>query len=194
MLAYFAIGILLGAGSSVLPGPCGLAVINAGCRQGLERAVATAFGAALGDATYAALGIVGIGRVLARYPAVPSVMLAISGAALVAFGLFQLRPRRVRAVRDGALGGAVVGLGTLLANPGALVTWVVVVGAQLADGGVGEQWCAVAGIGTGSFLWFTGVAHLSVRGKHLLASPRVSNVIGCLLVMYGLVSIARVVR
>ena len=50
MLAYLMLGLVLGAGSSVLPGPCGLAVMNAASRRSLTRALATGGGAGFGDA------------------------------------------------------------------------------------------------------------------------------------------------
>jgi L-lysine exporter family protein LysE/ArgO len=199
MLGYFLLGVALGAGSSVLPGPCNLAVLEAALRHGLRRAIATGVGAALGDFIYAALGIVGIGALIARHPAVPPVLLAVSGAMMIGYGLATLRRARHRATalpesraRPEAMGaGLGVGLATLLCNPGALITWVVIVGSQLAGAGPIEAWSAVVGIGTGSCAWFTGVAHLAAHGQRLLPLQRVTHVVSCLLVAYGVVSIAR---
>ena len=55
VLALLALGLALGIGSSVVPGPCGIAVL-ASAQHSRARAVATAFGASLGDAVYAGLG------------------------------------------------------------------------------------------------------------------------------------------
>jgi threonine/homoserine/homoserine lactone efflux protein len=192
MLGAFALGVALGAGSSVVPGPCGLAVLEAARRHGLARAVATALGAALGDATYATLGIVGIGGVLVRHPAIPSVLLAISGAFLIGFGVLSLRGRiSHRANRASSLGGVGVGLGCLLGNPGALVTWTVIVGAQLAREPPLEQASAIVGIATGTFAWFSGLARLSVRGDDDARGTlsRLTAVASALLIVFGVVSL-----
>ncbi len=196
MLGALALGVALGVASSVVPGPCGLAVLAAARDHGLARAVATAFGAALGDALYATLGIVGIGSVLARHPAIPSVLLAISGAFLIGFGVMSLRGRSTAgAARASSLGGVGVGLGCLLGNPGALVTWTVIVGAQLAGASPLEQASAIAGIATGTFAWFTGLARLSARGDHgaLGNLPRLTAVASALLIAFGVVSLTRAV-
>lgn len=199
MLASFALGVLLGAGSSVVPGPCGLAVMDAARHRGRRRAVATAAGAALGDGLYATLGVVGGGRLLARHPAIPSVLLAISGALLIGLGTMHLRrnlcatPPAPAAARDAVIGGVGVGLATLLANPGALITWVVIVGAELHGASPEAQWSAVVGVAAGSFAWFTGVAHLAARGTQtaLPTLQRITTLASGMLVAYGVVSLAR---
>jgi threonine/homoserine/homoserine lactone efflux protein len=192
MLAYLLLGLALGAGSSVLPGPCGLAVMTAACRRSLGRAIAIGAGAALGDLTYAALGIVGLGPVLARHPAIPPVLQAISGVALIAYGLMNLRGRPA-ATRRPAVGGLLTGVGLLLANPGAFVTWVVVVGTALAGASPVEGWCAVVGICAGSCAWFSGVAWLTHRGHQRRGDGvlRVITVVSVLLVAGGALSLAR---
>lgn len=191
LVGHLALGIALGAGTSVLPGPCGVAVLDAANRRGLPRAIATSAGAALGDFTYATLGVLGVGRWLARYPEVPPVLRTLSAIALVAFGLAYLRRRPTREVAGTTFGGFAVGFLTLLANPGALVTWVVVVGGLLAGAPIEAQWCAVIGIALGTFTWFSLVAHLAVRGRHLLASPRLPAICGGLLIACGIVSLVR---
>jgi threonine/homoserine/homoserine lactone efflux protein len=202
MISHLLLGVLLGAASTILPGPCSLAVINASYRHGLRRAVATGFGAAFGDATYAALGIVGLGRVLVCHPNVPCMLQLVSGLALIVYGVSSLLSRpKLLASRapagasqdDRVLKGLGVGLGLLLANPGALVTWVVIVGSTLGTASPIDQWCTVIGIGTGSFAWFTGVAHLSWHGKTVLGGgmQRITILVSALLVAYGLISLAR---
>jgi threonine/homoserine/homoserine lactone efflux protein len=195
MLAYYVLGVVLGAGSSVVPGPCGLAVIDAGTRRGASRAVATAIGSGLGDLAYAALGVFGIGHVLARDPELVAIMLATSGVVLIAYGVACLcrRPAPVPATSR-PLGGVVVGFVTLVCNPGALVMWSAV-GTQIAAATPVEHVCAVLGIGSGSIAWFAGMAFLSVRGNAVLGERmhRVVQLIGCLIVAFGAVSLARAV-
>lgn len=204
MLLYLVLGLALGAGSSVLPGPCGLAVMNAATRQTLARAVAIGGGAALGDAAYASLGILGIGPHLERSPLVPVVLQAVSGVVLITYGLRHLvgrasgragaAPRASIARARGTIaGGLLTGLVTLLSNPGALVTWVIVVGSALRHATPVQAWCAVIGIGTGSFVWFTLMAVLTRRGSatHGALVARVTAVVSSLLVAGGVLALVR---
>ncbi len=194
MLAYYVIGIVLGAGSSVVPGPCGVAVIDAATRLGSRRARATAIGAGLGDLVYAALGVFGIGNLLARDPELVAIMLATSGVVLIGYGLSCLRQRPSRKASGNSLGGVVVGFVTLVCNPGALVMWAAV-GTQVAGATTVERACAVLGIATGSLAWFVTTAHVSTRCHRVLGDRmhRVVQVIGCLIVACGAVSLARAV-
>lgn len=195
VLAHYLLGVVLGAGSSLLPGPCGLAVLDAATRISLRRAVATAIGAGLGDLAYAALGVLAVGHVLAGDSELVAVLLAISGVVLIAFGLVCLRHRPVsRAVRVRPLGGTLVGFAALVTNPGVLVTWSAV-GASLVDATVADQASTVVGIGSGSLAWFTITAHLCVRGIRVLEPHvhRIVQLVGALIVAYGALSVARAV-
>jgi len=87
MLLAFLIGIALGAGTGIIPGPVGLAVIDTTYRKALPRALAIGAGGGLGDLTWATLGVLGVGPLLRRHPAAPPVLFALSGAALIAYGL-----------------------------------------------------------------------------------------------------------
>jgi threonine/homoserine/homoserine lactone efflux protein len=193
-LVYYLFGMILGAGSSVVPGPCGLTIIDAANRLGTKRAVATAIGASVGDLVYATLGVFGIGHVLARCPLLLACMFAASGAVLIVYGLSRLFSRPpARPTPAEPLGGLVVGFVTLICNPGALVTWSAVVGAQLSDVAFSDQLAAVLGIGSGSLIWFFGMAHASARGRILLGDRmhRIVQVVGSLIVVYGVLSVMR---
>jgi threonine/homoserine/homoserine lactone efflux protein len=197
MLAYYLLGVALGAGSSVIPGPCGLAVIDAATRLGTRRAIATAIGSGLGDLSYAAVGVFGIGQILAEHHALVTIMLAIGGSVLIVYGLgclYRRPPDRV-ATPVGSLGGLAVGFATLVSNPGVLVTWSVVVGTQVASGTHAEQLCAVIGIGSGSLAWFVGMAYVASRGRAVLGGhlQRIVQLVGLLIVAYGMMSIGRAV-
>ena len=195
VLAHYLLGVLLGAGSSVIPGPCGLAVLDAATRVSLRRAVETAIGAGLGDLAYAALGMFVVGHVLAANSELVAVLLAISGVVLIAFGVTCLCHRPItRVVPVRPLGGTLVGFAALVTNPGVLVTWSAV-GVSLADAPAAEQAVTVVGIGSGSLAWFAITAHLCVRGIHILAPHmrRIARVAGSLIVAYGALSVARAV-
>jgi threonine/homoserine/homoserine lactone efflux protein len=201
VLAYLLIGLSLGAGSSVLPGSCGLAVMNAASREGLRRAIATGVGAAVGDVFYATLGILGVGPFLASHPALPPILQAASGAMLVGYGVHHLRARGAPA--NGTTGPAredvgiarcfVVGLATLLGNAGAMLTWIVIVGSVLPRTPALEAWMTVAGIGAGSASWFSMMAVLTHRGRARFAVlvARLATAVSCLLVASGVVALVR---
>jgi threonine/homoserine/homoserine lactone efflux protein len=196
MLAYWLLGFALGAGSSVIPGPCGLTVMHTATRTGLRRAVATAIGAGLGDLAYATLGVFGVGHMLARDRGLVSLMLALSGIVLITYGVMCLRwrPSRLRRTPH-LLGGLAIGFATLLSNPGSLVTWSAVVGTELSDAPWGHKLCAVVGIGVGSMMWFSLVAYVSARGTSYLGKSlhRIVPVFGGLICAYGVASLARAV-
>jgi amino acid exporter len=201
VLAYLALGLFLGAGSSVMPGPCGLAVMNAASRRSLRRAVGVGAGAAFGDATYASLGLLGVGPLLSRFPSIPPVLQAVSGVALVAYGAHHLLGPRAetRVERDASsargelTGGILVGIATLLSNPGALVTWVLIVGSLLANASPVEAWSTAIGIGAGSFAWFSLMATLTHRGLTTRGAllARITTVVSSVLVVGGLASLLR---
>jgi threonine/homoserine/homoserine lactone efflux protein len=190
VLIYFIVVVALGAGSSELPGPCRLSVINAVCRGQMRRAVRIGAGAGLGDATFAALGIVGLGAFLAHHPAVPPVLQACGGVALIVHGALHLRPRPVSTQPVRTRGGIGTGLAIVMSNPAAFVTWVIVVGPFLRGAG----WAAIIGIGVGSFGWQALVAHLTRHGTSVLGprTARIATVVSVLLVAGGALSIGRV--
>jgi threonine/homoserine/homoserine lactone efflux protein len=194
VIEYLVAGLAMGAASGVVPGPCGVTIIDAATRHGLGRAVATATGSGLGDLTYGALGVFGVGHVLRGSRALVDVLLVVSGLVLIGFGVACSRCRPVADARPARpLGGLVVGFVTLVCNPGALVGWSAVVGTRLVDATVVEQLATVLGIGAGSLAWFNGMALMSARGRALVAPHlrRLRQVAGGAFVAVGVVSVAR---
>lgn len=201
MVIYLLIGVALGVGSSIVPGPCGLAVIGAAVRHGRARAIATAVGAALGDATCASLGIIGTGRLLECHPVISPALQAISGVALIAYGTLYLRqpPACVAAqtaIHKGrAWRGVAVGFATLLANPAALVTWVLLVGSTLGTARGLAQGSAILGIALGTTAWFSGLGLVICRGatKSGLAVAQLTRAVCGLLIAYGTITLGRLI-
>ena len=189
MIGYLALGVALGIASSLPPGPCGLAIMSTVSHGGTaRRALATAAGGAVGDLVYSTLGLVGIGSLIARAAVA---LQATSGAVMIAFGGAKLLERPpARPPADHPSQGFALGLGLVLANPAALVTWVVVVGAHLAGAPIAARACTVAGITLGSFVWFATVGRLARAGRpdRLL---RLSAALGAVLVGVGVISLAR---
>lgn len=196
------LGLALGVASSVVPGPCGLSIIDGVVRgEPMRRAVATACGGALGDIVYASIGVGGVGPLLARDPVLPHVLQAISGAVLVAYGITKLvvpPPPRATVVRarGNARRGVALGFSLVAGNPAALVTWVIVVGSLLATATTAERWATVAGIGIGTAAWFTGLAYAARRGATTRAGLLVllTKAVSIVLVGYGVVILSESVR
>lgn len=189
MIAYLALGVALGVASSLPPGPCGLAIISTVSRRAsVRRTLAIAAGGAAADLVYAGLGVCGIGPLIARAAVA---LQAASGAAMIAFGCVKLleQPPALPPCEHASRGFA-LGLGLVLANPAALVTWVVVVGAHLAGASLAERAATVAGITLGSFAWFAALGRLA-RGGRPERLVRLSAVLGGVLVCVGAVSLAR---
>jgi threonine/homoserine/homoserine lactone efflux protein len=204
VLTYFIIGAIIGIMTGVPIGPANVAVIDSAYRHNLLRALAVAFGAALGDALYALLGILGVGPLLARYPGVPPVLYTVSGIVLVVYGILTVRSQPVKAVppakqvdqvTDGQhmLAGFALGIALIFMNPAAIVTWVVIVGSYMSGVTEVEGLSAVIGVGAGSLAWFTGVAYLADHGKRVLGEKAIwiTRVVGVLLVGYGVFSLGR---
>ncbi len=200
-LLLLGLGLGLGAISSMLPGPCYLAVLTAAARRGRTRALATGLGAALGDASYAALGATGVGLALTRPPAGAQALQLVGALGLIAYGWTHARAHAtatpVPVVADRAppaptrvvAGGFATGLATVLVNPGALLTWIVLVGATLSGAPAIERAAGVIGIGLGSFGSYVIVAHW---GAADLRAARLTRVVGRLLVALGALALARV--
>jgi amino acid exporter len=170
---HLLVGFVAGVLSSLLPGACNVAVIAAACRAGVARATATGVGIALGDTVYATLGALGVGSVIHRYPCVPPLLRAISGAVALFYGLALARTRPAHASAP-PRAGILAGLALIAANPAALLTWILVAGA------LGGDASNVVGIGAGSAVGYAALAR--VAGHR---SPRTVRIAGAVLVAFG---------
>jgi arginine exporter protein ArgO len=201
MVSYFLLGALIGAVTGVPIGPVNVAIIQAAYRHHVKRAIAVGLGGALGDFTYALLGILGLGPVIDSHPVLPPILYGVSGLVLVVYGAITVRSRPVDTASKTAAdaGGAYFwsGLGTgamlILLNPAALIAWLVVVGAAFAGVDPIEGMSAAFGIFAGSMTWFTVVAYLADHGKKVLGEKAlwITRVVGFLLLCFGLFSLAR---
>jgi len=204
LLTYFLIGAALGALTGVPIGPLNVAIIDAAYRHHLRRAIAVALGGAAADLTYASLGI-GLGHVLTAQKSVPPILYSVSGVVLIIYGILTVRAQPVDPGVAGQgdvegksyfWGGFGTGIALILLNPATLITWVVIVGSHMPDDITRAEGLATAiGIGSGSAMWFTVVAHLANHGKKLLGKKTVwlTRVVGLGLICYGVFSIGRAV-
>ncbi|HLU65160.1 MAG TPA: LysE family transporter [Kofleriaceae bacterium] len=205
MLSYFLIGAAVGALTGIPIGPVNVAIIDAAYRHHLRRAIAVGLGGAAADMGYAALGILGLGPLLLAHPSVPPILYGVSGVVLVVYGILTVRAQPVDPAGAGGAaevgrgwfwGGFLLGLALILLNPATLIAWVVIVGSALAGASQGEGIAAAIGVGVGSAIWFTVVAHLADHGKKVLGKKVVwlTRIVGAALIGYGLFSMARAVH
>lgn len=207
VLIFFAIGFAAGVLTGVPIGPVNVAVIDAAYRHTLRRAIAVGMGGALADCLYASLGVLGVTPMLRANPSVPPILYSVSGVILVGYGLLTARSRPVTPASSEAprttkpskemWSGFTVGLVLIVLNPAAMITWVVILGSILrSDATTVEGLMLAAGVLVGSFAWFTTVAVLTHRGKHLLGDKAVwiPRVIGICLMGYGLYLVGRAMR
>lgn len=203
MVTFFLIGLVLGVGTGVPMGPVSVAVIGNAYRNLRLRAIVAGIGGAVADSIYAALGILGLGPLLARHPSLPPILYVVSGVFLIAYGIMTVKakpPRPITADPERKLDentslvrGFAVGFGLIFMNPATMVTWVVVVGSFATGLTTAEGLSIVVGIGLGSSAWFSGVAVLAHRGKQRFGAKIafIPRLVGVLLIGYGLFSLGR---
>lgn len=205
MIQFFLIGATIGALTGVPIGPVNVAVIDAAYRHTLRRGLAVGLGGALGDFVFALLGVVGVGPNLISQPGVKPVLFLISGVVLIGYGLLTMRthappppaapPHSVPPGRE-VWSGFRVGLGLIVLNPAAIITWVVVVGSHFSDVTFWEGIAASVGVFVGSLAWFAFVAYIADKGKRWMGEKSVwiARVVGVLLIGYGAYSLFRGLR
>ena len=211
---FLVIGILAGALTGVPIGPVNVAVIDAAYRHTLRRAIAVGLGGAMADCLYAGLGVMGVTPFLRTYPTVLTLIYAISGIVLMVYGFLTARsqpvtpaapPTHEHAPDENSVAfrrrelkqGFTLGVALILLNPAAVVTWVVIMGSVIPD--TSTHWdglaCAI-GVFAGSWSWFTLVAYLTQKGKHVLGDKAawIPRVVGVLLMIYAVYLLFKAAR
>jgi L-lysine exporter family protein LysE/ArgO len=212
---FLVIGILAGALTGVPIGPVNVAVIDASYRHTLRRAIAVGLGGAMADCLYAGLGVMGVTPFLRTYPTVLTAIYAISGVVLMVYGFLTARSQpvtpaapptheahaasedTVRFRRRELKQGFTLGVALILLNPAAVVTWVVIMGSVIPD--TSTHWDGLAcalGVFAGSWSWFTLVAYLTQKGKHVLGDKAawIPRVVGVLLMIYAVYLLFKAAR
>src|SRR5262249_7541132 len=99
--------------------------------------------------------------------------------------------------RRETLQGMKLGAALIVLNPAAMVTWVVIIGQLLPN--IENNWegfaCAI-GVFAGSFGWFSLVAYLTHKGKHVLGDKAawIPRLVGVALMVYAVYLIAKAVK
>ena len=203
MLTYFLIGYAIGALTGVPIGPVNVAVIDGAYRHTLRRGMAVGLGGAVGDFFFALIGVLGVGPHVIAQPGVKPVLYLVSGLVLVVYGILTVRsqppppptaPPHQSPPGKEVWSGFTVGLGLIVLNPAAIVTWVVVVGSHVGEDV--ETWEGIAaaiGVFLGSFGWFSFVAYVADKGKRMMGDKAVwiARAVGIALIVYGCYSLYR---
>ncbi len=209
MITLFFLGALIGILTGIPIGPANVAVIDTAYKRKLSRAIAVGWGAGFADGIYAMIGVLGIGPILQKNPAIEPILYAISGVVLLVYGILTSRPQpdkgpqtkgveiaaKVRGENNGLISGFAFGMLVIMLNPAAVITWVVVVGTYLSEVTRWGGMAAAAGVCIGSCLWFTLVAYLAHHGRKALGDKAfwITRIVGFLLVIYGCYSLYRAV-
>jgi arginine exporter protein ArgO len=207
---FMLIGVAAGALTGVPIGPANVAVIDAAYRHTLRRAMSVALGAAAADGLYSALGVVLLSPLLVAHPTLKPIFFAVSGVLLLVYGFLTARSTPVAQTHEEArapaepanevMVGVITGLALIVLNPAAIVTWVVIMGSTLPEwfpemSTTDGFFCAL-GVMVGSFGWFSLVAYLTQKGKHVLGDKAawIPRVIGVALMVYAAYLIYKAVR
>jgi threonine/homoserine/homoserine lactone efflux protein len=206
VLIFMLFGVAAGALTGVPIGPVNVAVIDAAYRHTMRRAIAVGMGGACADGLYSALGVLGVTPVLRTYPSVPPILYAVSGIVLLVYGFLTARSQPVTPAQNDMLksaerpgemwSGFTVGLALIVLNPAAIVTWVVIMGSIIPETTtINGIFCSL-GVMAGSFGWFSLVAYLTHKGKHVLGDKAawIPRVIGVALMVYAVYLIAKAVK
>ena len=209
---FLVIGVAAGALTGVPIGPVNVAVIDAAYRHTIRRAMAVGLGGACADCLYSALGVLGVTPVLRTYPSVPPILYAVSGVVLLVYGFLTARSQPVTPTPPPPTGepaasastvhrkemwsGFTVGLALIVLNPAAIVTWVVIMGSMIPEATHWEGLACAVGVFCGSFGWFSLVAYLTHKGKHVLGEKAawIPRIVGIRLMVYAVYLIAKAVK
>ena len=188
--------MLIGLAIAAPVGPIGLLVIRRTLEQGQLAGLAAGMGAALADALYGAIGVLGLGSLASLLASQARWLQLLGGLALVALGAHSLRTAPIAAAAPAALLGAVLTtFGLTLTNPLTIASFAAMSAAldpQAAATPAGAL-TLVVGVCAGSALWWLGLTTAVARLRRALV-PAMLRPIGCLagaaLIMLGMLGIA----
>lgn len=211
MLRFFLYGAAAGAATGIPIGPVNVAVIDAAYRHTLRRAISVGIGGAIADSLYAALGILGVTPVLRSYSSVEPILYLVSGIILLAYGFLTARSQPVAPAQPASdearestttlrrremWSGFTVGLGLIVLNPAAIVTWVVIMGQFMPHANTMQGIACAIGVAAGSFAWFALVAYLTHKGKSVLGDKAawIPRLVGIALMGYSVYLLVQAAR
>jgi threonine/homoserine/homoserine lactone efflux protein len=173
-------GFVSGFFLSIPVGPINLTILNEGARRGLLWALLIGFGATVMETAYCGLAFTGFATYFSQ-GAVRTAMELASFFFLLGLGIRFVRARAIEAVHrveqrvEGRLhphSAFMIGFVRVMGNPGVLLYWIVLASVFLA-----RKWApptiegklaCVAGVATGTFLWFASLGVIVSRGRNRL--------------------------
>lgn len=173
MVNSYAWALVVGILISMPVGPVATLCIRQTLAHGMSAGFAAAMGAAIPDALYGALGVVGSRVPVEMFAAHRTAVHVAAGFVLLSYGVYVFRaPLRARAGADDSapagtmtlLGGCIASLVLSLPNPGsAVVAAAVFSAAQIAAPTAAAYPAALAAVFAGTLIWW--VIVVSVVGR-----------------------------
>lgn len=204
-LAIIPIGIFIGIIVSAPVGPVNVICIGRALRFGFLPAVLAGLGATIGDGILASIAGFGIAAIADMIESHSGTIQLVGGIILVVYGLrvMKLAPRASERARehvaDSALKIIPATFFITVTNPGALLGFLAIFGAMVGDDLLPEGDFTSAGLMVlsvcgGALLWWTGLAAVVSRIRHLISETtlrRINIVSGVLLTAFGVVLLGR---
>lgn len=169
---------LIGLSIAAPVGPIGLLCIQRTLQHGARTGFASGLGAATADACYGAIGALGITSLTLAFTVLTLPLTLVGGAMLIWMGIAMLRstpPAAAAEVKQGSHVSAFASVFALtLTNPMTILSFAAVF-AVLGQGqtsSISQAALMVAGIFTGSALWWLGLACGIAAGRHHLRPPQ----------------------
>ncbi|MEZ4387999.1 MAG: LysE family transporter [Candidatus Krumholzibacteriia bacterium] len=205
MAESLAIGFLLGwIGSMPIAGAVSIFVFQRGLAGRVRDGMRLAAGAGIAEALWCAAARLGAGHVVARWPAVGTAAESVGGVVLVVLGIVFLRRRRpltaapsVRGASAGS-GNFRLGFALVVGNVSIPVNWLALITIAHSVGPrplAGPPGAFALGVALGILGWFTVLVLLLDHLRTRLAErtlPLIMQAMGALLIVAGLVAMARV--
>ncbi|WP_319520387.1 LysE family transporter [uncultured Martelella sp.] len=200
LIVLFLKAVLLGLAIAAPVGPIGALCINRALTRGFWVGVSGGLGTALADASYgalAALGFAAFSAVLAKI----SMPMAIGGGVFLIFlGWREMRQTGAKPAAETAGAGDLLKTTAMtyvltIANPVTLLSFVAIFagfGLSNAGGGIAPA-IVVAGVFTGSLLWWIFLSGLVAAIRHCLPKEFarwVARISGGILIGFGMVAIS----
>jgi threonine/homoserine/homoserine lactone efflux protein len=188
-------GLVFGMILQVSVGPVCVAVLHKGLTQGFRHAFAMVWGAALVDAAYIVLSVVGLSALL-QVESIRQVVGLVGALLLVYFGIRYFRAPPLTHVEervdDSVLNSFTFGAGLTLTNPLTILFWAGVLGATMStrsfDGPAGVVYFAV-GCVVATVVFLTAVAlagHLLERILSERLSIWLNRLVGLFLIGFAI--------
>jgi len=203
-MKIFKNGLATGLVLQLAIGPVFFYIINLTLQKSIFDGLAGAVGVMLGDYTYIALSILGIGKLL-EHRKIKKVFGVISSIVLIIFGLAILRSvigvhlSTITIISSNPLFSFVSALLLTLSSPLTIVLFTSVFTAKTLEYNFSKKELILFGLGTGSatfiFMAASVIIFSFIKGAvPVLIIQILNSVVGCLLIVYGGIRSVKVLK